>query len=312
MYAHVCATAGQVDPGADASIGGMAGTSASGTNAVRYGSMRENVLGLEVVLPSGEVLQTQGPKGRALKTAAGYNLTNLFVGSEGTLGVISGVTVRLAGRPAETVAAVCSFETCDGAVRTAMGVVQSGLTVSRMELLDSGLMGAVSGYAAESGSGITGSVVGSGARDVSATERGDAARPTLFLEVSGPSTGAIDESLEFLAEVCSDNGGGQFRFARETGERERLWSARHNLWYAALSTRPGCKGLSTDVAVPISRLSDVIAQAYDIEQDMLDQKLPLHLAGVCGHVGDGNFHSILLIDQENSDEVLAAREFGER
>ncbi|MBM3556975.1 MAG: FAD-binding protein, partial [Alphaproteobacteria bacterium] len=215
-----------VDPGADATLGGMTATRASGTNAVRYGTMRENVLGLTVVLADGSVIKTGG---RARKSSAGYDLTRLFVGSEGTLGVVTEVRTRLYGIPEAMSAAVSPFASVDAAVKTAIAAIQAGIPVARMELIDETLIRAVNAYA----------------------KFNHPVAPTLFLEFHGTKAG-VEEQARQVAEIAADYGGTGFRWATSTEERTALWQARHDAYYAALALRPGCRGWGTDVCVPIS------------------------------------------------------------
>jgi len=269
-----------VDPGADASLGGMAATRASGTNAVRYGTMRENVLGLTVVLADGRVIHTGG---RARKSAAGYDLTRLFVGSEGTLGVITEVTLRLYGIPEAMSAAVVSFPTIDDAVQTVIQTIQSGIPVARIELLDDMQMRAVNRY-----SKLT-----------------YAEQPTLFFEFHGTEQGVVEQA-EQVAAIANELGAGDFQWATRAEDRSRLWQARHDAYYAALALRPGAKGWSTDVCVPISRLAECIsATKADIAQSRL-------LAPLVGHVGDGNFHLVFVIDPADEEELERARQLNDR
>lgn len=263
-----------VDPGADATLGGMASTRASGTNAVRYGTMKDVVFGLTVVLANGSVIKTGG---RARKSSAGYDLTRLFVGSEGTLGIITEVTLRLFGLPEATAAAVCSFATLEGAVKTASQVVQLGIPVARIELLDELMMEAINRY-----SGLEHPL-----------------RPTLFLEFHGTERG-VEEQAEMVRSLAADNESEDFRWAFEEGEREKLWTARHSAYYAALALRPGCKGWPTDVCLPISRLAECILET---KEDLASANV---MAPLVGHVGDGNFHLVYLLDVENPKEVQEA------
>jgi D-lactate dehydrogenase (cytochrome) len=269
-----------VDPGADATFGGMAATRASGTNAVRYGTMRENVLSLEVVLPDGEVVQTSR---RARKSSAGYDLTRLFVGSEGTLGVITRVTVRLFGVPEAIAAAVVPFPDMKSAVDAVILTIQTGIPVARIELLDEVQLDAVNRHA----------------------KLDYAVRPTLFLEFNGSRTGVEDQAKEFEA-IARDHGGGEFLWATQQEERTRLWHARHEAYYAAKALRPGCEGWVTDVCVPISRLADCILETQqDLETSFL-------VAPLVGHVGDGNFHLVYLIDPGKPDELREAQRLNDR
>ncbi len=269
-----------VDPGADATLGGMAATRASGTNAVRYGTMRENVLALTVVLADGRVIHTAK---RARKSAAGYDLTRLFVGSEGTLGVITEVTVRLAGVPEAISAAVAAFPSVEAAVDTCILVVQSGVPVARVELLDAVQMDAVIRFAA---------------LDYEA-------KPTLFFEFHGTETG-VREQAETAQAIAAEHGGSDFRWAVRTEDRNRLWQARHDAYSAALALRPGAVGWTTDVCVPISRLAECIAETRD---DLAASDL---LATMVGHAGDGNFHVIFVLDPDKPEEFDEARRVNER
>ena len=269
-----------VDPGADASLGGMAATRASGTNAVRYGTMRENVLGLTVVLGDGRVIRTGT---RARKSAAGYDLTRLFVGSEGTLGVITEVGLRLYGRPEAMSAAVCPFETLAGAVDTVISTIQSGVPVARIELLDETQVEATNRY-----SGLDYPL-----------------RPTLFFEFHGSERG-VAEQAETVGAITAEFGGGEFRWATRSEERNRLWQARHDAYHAALALRAGARVWATDVCVPISRLSEcILATRRDIDESRL-------IAPIVGHVGDGNFHISFVIDPGDREEMARAQQVNER
>ena len=269
-----------IDPGADASLGGMTATRASGTNAVRYGTMRENVLGLTVVLADGRIIRTGG---RARKSAAGYDLTRLFVGSEGTLGVITEIQLRLYGIPEAISAAVCSFDTLEGAVNTVIATIQLGVPVARIELLDEVQMDAVNRYA----------------------KFNYPVLPTLFFEFHGSERGA-QEQVETVKEIAGDSGGSEFRWANAPEERARLWQARHDSYYAALALRPGAKGWATDVCVPISRLAECILET---KADIQDSGL---LAPIVGHVGDGNFHLSFIIDPDDPEEMKRTEALNER
>ncbi len=269
-----------VDPGADASLGGMAATRASGTNAVRYGTMRENVLGLTVVLADGRIVKTGG---RARKSAAGYDLTRLFVGSEGTLGVITEVTLKLHGIPEAMTAAVCAFPSIEAAVAAVILIIQSGIPVARIELLDATMMDAVNRY----------------------SKLSYPVQPTLFFEFHGTERGAVEQA-EMVGAIASDHGGGDFRWAARPEDRTKLWQARHDAYYAALALRPGAKGWPTDVCVPISALAECIAETV---ADLRASKL---LAPIVGHVGDGNFHLSFVIDPDDADELEAAKALNER
>jgi len=269
-----------IDPGADASLGGMAATRASGTNAVRYGTMRENVLGLTVVTADGRVIRTGG---RARKSSAGYDLTRLFVGSEGTLGVITELQLRLYGIPEAVTAAVCSFDSLDGAVNTVIAVIQSGIPVARIELLDEVQMEAINRY-----SGLDYPVL-----------------PTLFFEFHGTEAGAREQA-ERAGELAQEFGGGDFRWAARQEDRNRLWQARHDAYHACKAMRPGSEAWATDVCVPISRLADCIVETRrDIDESNL-------IAPIVGHVGDGNFHLVYLVDPEDRDELKRAEAHNER
>jgi len=269
-----------VDPGADASLGGMAATRASGTNAVRYGTMRENVLSLTVVLPDGRVIHTSR---RPRKSAAGYDLTRLFVGSEGTLGVITEVTVRLYGIPEAISAAVCAFPTIKSAVDTVILTIQSGIPVARIELLDEPQMEAINKY----------------------SKLDHKVAPTLFFEFHGTTAG-VAEQVELVKDIAAEHGGDDFRWATSQEERSKLWQARHDAYYAALALRPGSKGWATDVCVPISRLAECIVET---KADLAKSSIPSALAG---HVGDGNFHLIFMIDPNRPEEIAEASRLNDR
>ena len=269
-----------VDPGADASLGGMAATRASGTNAVRYGTMRENVLALTVVLPDGRVIHTAR---RPRKSAAGYDLTRLFVGSEGTLGVITEVTLRLYGIPEAISAAVCAFPTIAAAVDTVILTIQSGIPVARIELLDEPQMEAINKY----------------------SKLDHKVAPTLFFEFHGTTAG-VAEQVELVKDIAAEHGGDDFRWATSQEERSKLWQARHDAYYAALALRPGSKGWATDVCVPISRLADCITET---KADLAQSSIPSALAG---HVGDGNFHLIFMIDPNRPEEIAEASRLNDR
>ncbi len=269
-----------IDPGADASLGGMAATRASGTNAVRYGTMRENVLALTVVLADGRVIRTSR---RARKSAAGYDLTRLFVGSEGTLGVITEVTLRLYGIPEAISAAVCNFADVNAAVDTAILTIQSGIPVARIELLDELLMDALNKY----------------------SKLDYPVRPTLFLEFHGTEAG-VREQAENVQAIAAEHGGGDFQWTSNSEERNKLWQARHDAAYACFALRPGAKGWATDVCVPISRLAECIAETKkDTDRSSL-------ITPLVGHVGDGNFHLVLLIDPDDPEEVAEAKRLNDR
>jgi D-lactate dehydrogenase (cytochrome) len=270
-----------IDPGADATIGGMTATRASGTNAVRYGTMKENVLGLTVVLADGRVIRTGG---RARKSSAGYDLTRLFVGSEGTLGIITEITLKLYGVPEAISAAVCRFPTVDDAVRSVIATMQAGIPVARIELLDEAQMRGCIAYSKLEGYQVA---------------------PTLFYEFHGSEAG-VREQAETAQALAQENGGQDFQWATRAEERNRLWQARHDSYYAALSLRPGAVGWATDVCVPISRLGDCIRET---RQDLAETGL---LAPIAGHVGDGNFHLLMLIDPGKPDELETAKQINKR
>jgi len=269
-----------IDPGADASIGGMTATRASGTNAVRYGTMRENVLGLTVVLPDGRIIRTSR---RARKSSAGYDLTRLFVGSEGTLGVITEITLRLYGIPEAISSAVCSFATIEGAVDSVITTIQSGIPIARIELLDDVQMDAINKYA-----GLNYPV-----------------QSTLFLEFHGTEA-SVREQAEMVQAIAAEHGGGNFQWTTKSEERSKLWQARHDAAYAAMALRPGCKAWATDVCVPISRLAECITETKrDIAESFL-------MAPLVGHVGDGNFHLVFLIDRDKPEEIAEAERLNDR
>lgn len=269
-----------VDPGADATLGGMAATRASGTNSVRYGTMRENVLALTVVLADGRVIRTSR---RARKSAAGYDLTRLFVGSEGTLGVMTEVTLRLHGIPEAVSAAVCPFPDLVSAIDTAIRTIQTGVPVARIELMDEVQMDAINRH----------------------SNLNYPVQPTLFFEFHGTEAGVVEQA-ETVHAIAADFGASEFQWATEAEDRDRLWKARHDAFYACLALRPGAKALTTDVCVPISRLAECITETRrDIDETGL-------LAPIVGHVGDGNFHVLVLMDFADADEVAKAKAFNER
>ena len=270
-----------IDPGADASLGGMASTRASGTNAVRYGTMRENVLGLTVVLADGRIIRTGG---RARKSAAGYDLTRLFVGSEGTLGVITEVQVRLYGIPEAMATAVCQFPTLGDAVNTVILTIQSGIPVARIELLDDVQMDACIRYSKLTGYDVT---------------------PTLWFEFHGTAA-AVKEQSEMVGAIAADFGGGGFKWTSRSEERNQLWQARHDAYFAALALQPGKRGIATDACVPISRLAECL---LDTQRDIAESGM---VAPIVGHVGDGNFHLVILIDPDSEIELKNAKALIER
>jgi D-lactate dehydrogenase (cytochrome) len=263
-----------IDPGADASIGGMCATRASGTNAVRYGTMRENVLALEVVTATGEVIRTGT---RAKKSSAGYDLTRLMVGSEGTLGVMTEITVKLYPLPEAVSAATCSFPSIEAAVRTTMSIIQMGVPIARVELIDAASVRAVNQYA-----------------KLTLPEKA-----MLLMEFHGSPAG-VKEQAETVQEIATDMGGESFEWATTPEERTRLWTARHNAFFAALQSRPGCKAITTDACVPISKLADAMLTSID---EANASGIPYFLVG---HVGDGNFHVGYLIDSNDPKEQETA------
>ncbi len=265
-----------VDPGADASLGGMVATRASGTSAVRYGTMLDNVLGLTVVTADGTIVHTGS---RARKSAAGYDLTRLFIGSEGTLGIITEITLKLTRFPEAVAAAVCAFPSVDAAVNTVIKLMDTGIGIARIELLDELQMDAVNRYA-----GLTYEVA-----------------PTLFFEFHG-SESTVAESSEIAGKIAAAHGSGDFRWATDEKERKKLWQARYDSYYAALNRRPGAVGYVTDACVPITRLAECIAKT----KELLEQSsLP---ATMLGHVGDGNFHVVFALEPDNRDELAEAQQ----
>jgi D-lactate dehydrogenase (cytochrome) len=270
-----------IDPGANATLGGMASTRASGTNAVRYGTMRENVLGLTVVTADGRIVRTGG---RARKSSAGYDLTRLFVGQEGTLGILTEIQLRLYGVPEAISAAICQFADLRSAVQTVILAMQHGIPVARIELLDDVQMGACIAYS---------------------KLEGLEAKPTLLFEFHGTSQG-VAEQAELMEAIAADHGGSTFQWATAAEERSRLWKARHNAWYAALSLKPGAMGFSTDACVPISRLADCVLETRaDVERSGL-------VCPIVGHVGDGNFHLLVLFDPNDPAERAKAEALASR
>jgi D-lactate dehydrogenase (cytochrome) len=263
-----------IDPGADATIGGMSATRASGTNAVRYGTMRENVLALEVVTASGDIIRTGT---RAKKSSAGYDLTRLMVGSEGTLGVITEVTVKLYPLPEAISAAICSFPSIEAAVRTTIEVIQLGVPIARVELIDHNTVRMVNAH----------------------SKLGLREEPMLLMEFHG-TPNSVKEQAELVQELASGHGGQAFEWASTPEERTRLWTARHNAYFAAIQSKPGCRAISTDTCVPISRLADCL----------LESVAEAEASGIAyflvGHVGDGNFHFGYLIDPNRPEDRQAA------
>lgn len=265
-----------VDPGADASLGGMVATRASGTSAVRYGTMLDNVLGLTVVTADGTIVQTGS---RARKSAAGYDLTRLFIGSEGTLGIITEITLKLTRFPEAVAAAVCAFPSVDAAVNTVIKLMDIGISIARIELLDELQMDAVNKYA-----GLTYEVA-----------------PTLFFEFHG-SESTVAESSEIAGKIAAAHGSGDFRWATDENERKKLWQARYDSYYAALNRRPGAVGYVTDACVPITQLAKCIAKT----KGLLEQSsLPTTMLG---HVGDGNFHVVFALEPDNNNELAEAQQ----
>ncbi|MGL5362077.1 MAG: FAD-binding oxidoreductase [Bosea sp. (in: a-proteobacteria)] len=269
-----------IDPGADASLGGMVATRASGTNAVRYGTMKDNVLALKVVTANGDIVTTSR---RAKKSSAGYDLTRLFVGSEGTLGLITEITLKLHGIPEAISAGVCPFPTVKAACDATILTIQSGIPVARIELLDPVQVRACNIY-----SKLTLPEV-----------------PMLFVEFHGTDAG-VQEQAERFGEIAADLGGGPFDWATKAEDRTRLWQARHDAYWAAMVLRPGAKGISTDVCVPLSRLAECV------DETQADLNATGLIGPIVGHVGDGNFHVLPLIDMDDADEVNTAKAFVER
>ncbi len=271
-----------IDPGADASIGGMCATRASGTNAVRYGTMRENVLNLTVVTADGRVIKTAN---RARKSSAGYDLTRLFIGSEGTLGIITGITLKLVPQPEAVSAAVCAFPSMGDAVSAVIDTIQMGVPVARVEFVDALAIRAINRY-----------------DKLSLPEL-----PTLFFEFHG-SGHSVQEQAETVQTIAAEHRGQGFEWATRPEDRSRLWNARHNAYFAFLQLKPGCRAVTTDVCVPISRLAECVIET---EQDLLASPLKLP-APIVGHVGDGNFHVALLIDPDRPEELEEAERINRR
>lgn len=269
-----------LDPGADATIGGMAATRASGTMAVRYGTMRDLVLSATCVMADGSVIRTAR---RARKSAAGYDLTRLMVGSEGTLGIFTSLTLRLYGIPETILSAFCPFSTLEGACNTVMAAMQLGLGLARIELLDALQIRAVNSY--------------------SSLELPET--PSLLLEFHGTKA-ATGEQVEMFRELAEEEGGGPLDWAERPEDRNRLWQARHNAYWAALALSPGAKAMTTDVCVPMSRLAECIKKTHeDIQQTGL-------IAPILGHVGDGNFHVCVLTDVDDGQEIAKVEAFSDR
>lgn len=269
-----------VDPGANASIGGMASTRASGTTAVRYGTMRDNVLGLEVVLADGRVIRTGT---RARKSSAGYDLTGLFVGAEGTLGLITELTLRLHGQPEATTAAVCAFETIGDAVRAVTDAIQMGIPMARIEFVDAATVAVFNSYA---GAGMP-------------------VCPHLLVEFHG-SPGAVDDDAQSFGEIVADHSGQDFQWTADASERKALWTLRHHAYWAIMAARPGTRAVVTDICVPISKLAEAVeATQADLESHNIQ-------GPILGHVGDGNFHAILLFDPDDPKELTQVKEAADR
>lgn len=269
-----------IDPGADASIGGMTATRASGTNAVRYGTMKDAVLGLTVVTASGEIIHTGG---RARKSSAGYDLTRLIVGSEGTLGIVTEITLRLHGQPEAISGGVCPFPSIEAACNAVISTIQCGIPVARIELLDELQVRACNTYS-----------------KLNLKET-----PTLFLEFHGSEEG-VKEQSELFGSIAEEYGGGPFDWATKAEERTALWTARHDAYWSAFTLRPGSKVVASDVCVPISRLAECVGETKkDIEAQGM-------IAPIVGHVGDGNFHVQVLVDDSNEGEIQQAEDFVER
>ena len=269
-----------IDPGANASLGGMAATRASGTNAVRYGTMKDNVIGLTAVMADGTIVKTGG---RARKSSSGYDLTRLLVGSEGTLGIITSLTLRLYGIPQAIAGGVCPFPSVEAACRAVIQTIQLGIPVARIELVNALQMRAMKNY----------------------SKLDYPESPCLFVEFHGTDDGVKEQSALF-GEIAAEHGGGPFLWTSVPEERAKLWKARHDAYWSSLTLRPGAKGLSTDVCVPISRLAECIA---DTEADIAASGL---IAPIVGHVGDGNFHVLVLMDMNDPAEIERAESFVQR
>lgn len=265
-----------IDPGANASLGGMAATRASGTNAVRYGTMRENVMSVTAVMPDGRIVRTAR---RARKTSAGYDLTRLLVGSEGTLGIMTELTLKLYGIPEAISAGVCPFGTLEGACNAVIATIQMGIPVARIELLDEVQIRACNAYSK---------------LDLAET-------PTLFLEFHGSHAG-VKEQSDLFTEIAAEHGGGPFAWATKAEDRTKLWTARHDSYWAAVGAAPGRRAVVSDVCVPISRLAECIMET---KQDIIASGL---FSPIVGHVGDGNFHLSLMVDTDSADEIARADE----
>ncbi len=269
-----------VDPGADATLGGMAATRASGTNAVRYGTMRENVISLKVVLADGRIIQTSR---RAKKSAAGYDLTRLFVGSEGTLGIITEVTVRLYPVQEAMSAAVCAFESVDGCTNTVIQTIQAGVPIARCDIVCDKTVDAINKYKKTS----------------------YRVAPTVFFEFHGTKTSVVEQA-ETVQAIAKEHGGMDFVWATRPEERSQLWQARHDAYFACLQIKPGVRAVSTDVCVPISRLAECV---HETMEDVKDYINPVPLLG---HIGDGNFHLMLMVDPGKPEQTELAKQFNKR
>jgi len=270
-----------IDPGADATIGGMAATRASGTTAVRYGTMRDNVLGTTVVLADGRIITTGG---RARKSSSGYDLTRLFVGSEGTLGVITELTLRLYGRPEAVRAAVCPFESMAGAANAVIQTIQLGIPVARIEIIDEAQLKVVNAYSKTS----------------------YPLAPTLFFEFHGTSEVAVEDQIRAVEEIAREHGAQGFTWASSLEDRNTLWQARHNAYYATVASRPGARAWTTDICVPISHLAECILET---QQDLREAHV---VAPLVGHAGDGNFHLIIMLDPSDQKEFATVTRISER
>jgi len=270
-----------IDPGADATLGGMAATRASGTTAVRYGTMRDNVLGLTVVLADGRIVTTGS---RARKSSSGYDLTRLFVGSEGTLGVITELTLRLYGRPEAVRAAVCPFASMDDAARTVIETIQLGIPVARIEIVDEAQLRVVNAYSKTDYPIV----------------------PTLFFEFHGFSEATVEEQIRAVEAVAREHGGRGFQWAASPEARATLWKARHNAYYATVAARPGARAWTTDVCVPISRLAECL---HETQEDIRATGIE---APLVGHAGDGNFHLIIMLNPDDAAELATVASFSER
>ena len=260
-----------IDPGADATIGGMTATRASGTTAVRYGTMRENVLGLTVILADGRIIKTGG---RARKSSSGYDLTHLFVGSEGTLGVITEVTLRLYGRPEAVRAAVCPFESMEGAANTVIQTIQLGIPMARIEIIDEAQLRVVNAY----------------------SKTNYPLAPTLFFEFHAISETSVEDQIRAVEEIAREHGAKGFKWAASLEDRNTLWQARHNAYYATVASRPGARAWTTDICVPISHLAECILET---QADIAAAHV---VAPLVGHAGDGNFHLIIMLDPDDREE----------